>query len=246
MLGNDPQSPFPPVATALRDPDGLLAMGGDLCPARLLSAYRSGIFPWFSDGQPILWWSPDPRMLFRTDGMHLPARFKRSLKRSAWVARADVDFAAVIVACAQAPRAGQRGTWITDGMLDAYVELHRLGHAHSVEVFAGPEHHEHRVGGIYGIAIGRMFFGESMYSAQSGGSRVALAALARRLHAWNYPLIDAQVDSEHLRTLGARACSRADFLREISPLCAVDAEPGSWSRRFGRVAAADLAAPADA
>src|SRR5690554_5000788 len=156
LLSPDPQAPFPPAGSALREPDGLLAIGGDLSPARLLNAYRHGIFPWYSQGQPILWWSPDPRMLFRSDGVRLSRRFRRSLRRSGWELRADTAFAHVVDACATAPRRGQDGTWITRPMREAYLELHRLGHAHSVEVFDGPD----LAGGIYGVAVGRMFFGE--------------------------------------------------------------------------------------
>jgi leucyl/phenylalanyl-tRNA--protein transferase len=138
-LSPDPASPFPPADTALRDPDGLLAAGGDLSPDRLLNAYSHGIFPWYSDDQPILWWSPDPRTVFRTDRVHLSRRFRRQLRGSDWVARADTAFVEVIDACATMPRAGQRGTWITAEMRDAYVALHRLGYAHSIEVFDGDD-----------------------------------------------------------------------------------------------------------
>jgi leucyl/phenylalanyl-tRNA--protein transferase len=237
-LGGDPEAPFPPPDSALREPDGLLALGGDLSPARLLNAYSHGIFPWYSDGQPILWWSPDPRMVFRSDGVRLSSRFRRSLRRSSWVARADTAFAQVVTACASTPRAGQHGTWITEDMQAAYLELHRLGHAHSVEVFDGAE----LVGGIYGVAIGRMFFGESMFSGRSGGSKVALAALARRLHDWGWPLIDAQVENEHLLGLGAESWPRADFLRRIDGLVPIPEPAVSWTNSFGMLPATLLAA----
>ena len=241
LLGDDPASPFPPAAQALREPDGLLAVGGDLSPTRLLNAYRHGIFPWFSEGQPILWWSPDPRMVFRTDGVHLSSRFRRELRRSGWVARADGAFDAVVAACGSAPRRGQHGTWITAGMRAAYGALHRLGHAHSVEVYAGDE----LVGGIYGVALGRMFFGESMFSARPGGSKVALAALACRLHGWGWPLVDAQVESAHLASLGAHAMPREDFLAAVARL-AEPLAPGAWGARFGELAAVELAVPGPA
>ena len=237
MLPSDPLAPFPPADSALGEPDGLLAIGGDLSPARLLNAYRHGIFPWFSDGQPILWWCPDPRMVLRTDGVRLSSRLRRTLRRSPWVARADTAFDAVIAACATVPRAGQHGTWITASMQHAYRELHRLGHAHSVEVFDGAQ----LVGGIYGVAVGRMFYGESMFSAQSGGSKVALAALARRLHGWGWPLVDAQVENAHLRSLGAKGWPRARFLQRSGELSACAEPVGSWIRRFGELAAARLA-----
>jgi leucyl/phenylalanyl-tRNA--protein transferase len=237
VLGEAPSSPFPSLEAACHDPDGLLAVGGDLSPPRLLNAYRQGIFPWFSEGQPILWWSPDPRMVFRTDGVRLSSRFRRSLRGSTWEARADTAFDRVIRLCAQAPRAGQRGTWITQGMQAAYIDLHRLGHAHSVEVFDGGQ----LVGGIYGVAIGRMFFGESMFSARSGGSKVAIAALAHRLHAWEWPLIDAQVENSHLVGLGAESWPRARFIEAVGHLAGQAGLGGSWTGTFGRLAANVLA-----
>ena len=174
LLAPESDAPFPPAELALRQPDGLLAVGGDLSASRLLNAYRGGIFPWFSEGQPLLWWSPDPRMVFRTDHLHLASRFRRGLRRSSWRVHADTAFDAVVAECASRPRPGQDGTWITDAMREAYGVLHRAGHAHSIEVFDGAR----LVGGLYGVAIGRMFFGESMFSAESGGSKVAIAALA--------------------------------------------------------------------
>jgi len=236
-LADDPDAPFPPAGHALREPDGLLCAGGDLSPTRLLNAYRHGIFPWYSEGQPILWWSPDPRTVFNTGAVHLSSRFRRGLRHSDWMVRADTAFAGVIAACAQMPRPGQDGTWISSEMQRAYLELHRLGHAHSVEVFDG----DRLAGGIYGVAIGRMFFGESMVSLQSGGSKVALAALARMLQGWGWPLIDAQVANPHLATLGARMLPRADFLRRIEALVATDAPRGAWTDQAGAMAASTLA-----
>lgn len=237
QLDPDPASPFPPVDAALSEPDGLLAMGGDLSAIRLLNAYRQGIFPWYSRGQPILWWCPDPRMVFRSDGVKLSSRFCRELKSSAWEIRADTAFADVISACARTPRPGQRGTWITDTMQAAYVELHHQGHAHSVEVFDG----DRLVGGIYGVALGRMFFGESMFSAESGGSKTALAALAWQLRGWGWPLIDAQVESPHLLSLGAESWPRRQFIARIAELVAQPQSPGRWTEAFGRLRASALA-----
>ena len=237
ILPADPRAAFPPAKNALHEPDGLLAIGGDLSPERLLNAYRHGIFPWFSEGQPILWWTPDPRMVFRTDGVRLSSRFRRSLRHSSWQVRADTAFADVVAACALSPRPGQDGTWITRDMQDAYLELHRLGHAHSVEVFDG----ERLVGGIYGVAIGRMFFGESMFSAESGASKVALAALAYRLQQWGWPLMDAQVENPHLPTLGAESWPRREFLQQVAQLTDLPEEPGNWTLRFGVMAASALA-----
>jgi leucyl/phenylalanyl-tRNA--protein transferase len=227
VLGPDPV--FPPVEDALREPDGLLAIGGDLSMPRLLAAYRHGIFPWFSAGQPILWWSPDPRMVFRTDGVHLSSRFRRALRTSTWVVRADTRFADVIETCASIRREGQRGTWILPAMRRAYLDLHRHGHAHSIEVFDG----QRLVGGLYGVAVGAMFFAESMYSAESGGSKVALAALARQLHAWGWPLIDAQVENDHLLRMGAESIPRSAFLARVATQVAVETPPGAWTARFG-------------
>jgi leucyl/phenylalanyl-tRNA--protein transferase len=225
LLPADPQAPFPPATSATREPDGLLAMGGDLSPERLLNAYAHGIFPWYSHGEPILWWCPDPRMVFRTDDVRLSSRFLRRLRASRWTIHADGDFPAVVSACASAPRPGQDGTWITSDMLAAYVELHRLGHAHSIEV----RDDGRLVGGIYGVAIGRMFFGESMFSGESGGSKAALAGLAAILRERGCPLIDAQVENPHLRSLGARRMPRAAFLAEVARLGAMPAPQGRWS-----------------
>ncbi|MFT3762449.1 MAG: leucyl/phenylalanyl-tRNA--protein transferase [Pseudoxanthomonas sp.] len=238
LLSPEPGAPFPPAEQALRQPDGLLAIGGDLFPTRLLNAYRNGIFPWYSAGQPILWWSPDPRMVFRTDGVRLSSRFRRGLRHSDWKVRADTRFAEVVAACADTPRPGQHGTWITAEMQAAYVELHRLGHAHSVEAFDGDGR---LVGGVYGVAIGRMFFGESMFSGASGGSKVALAALARRLREWGWPLIDAQVENGHLLRLGAERWPRGRFLQVVAEQVARPEPAGPWTERFGVLPASVLA-----
>ena len=243
VLSADPAAPFPPVEQALRHPDGLLAVGGDLSPPRLLAAYRHGIFPWYSQGQPILWWSPDPRTLFRTDAVHLSTRLRRSLRASDWLVCADTAFDAVVAACASSPRPGQHGTWILPEMRQAYARLHRLGHAHSVEVL---DDDGELAGGIYGVAVGRMFFGESMFSARPGGSKLALAALARRLHHWGWPLIDAQVDNPHLRSLGAESWPRRQFLEQVRALVDQPGREGSWSGAFGVQPAAALAGAAKA
>ena len=237
LLGREPGSPFPDPATALREPDGLLAVGGDLEPERLLEAYANGIFPWYGEGQPLLWWSPDPRTVFATDAVHLSSRFRRTLRRSDWTVVADQRFDAVVHACATAPRAGQAGTWITDAMRAAYARLHALGHAHSIEVL---DRDGSLAGGLYGVAVGRMFFGESMFSARSGGSKVALAALARVLHGWGWPLIDAQVENPHLLRLGARSWARARFLAEVRRLAALPGRTGPWCEAFDGFHAAAL------
>jgi leucyl/phenylalanyl-tRNA--protein transferase len=235
----DPERPdaFPPVETALREPDGLLAGGGDLSPERLIAAYRRGIFPWYSRGQPILWWSPDPRTVFLTDRMHVPRRLARWLGACEWTIRADTAFETVVRACA-APRASQRGTWIDSAMREAYVRLNALGFAHSVEVWHG----DVLAGGIYGVSIGRMFFGESMFSAADNGSKVALLALARALRGWGCPLLDAQVASPHLFTLGAIEIARDAFCTRVEELAGLTGIGGDWRAAFPPIAPSDLAA----
>ena len=228
--------PFPPVECAMSEPDGLLAAVGDLSPERLLDAYRHGIFPWYSDEQPILWWSPSRRTVFDTAGVHVPRRLSRWLRSCNWELRADSAFADVMHACA-APRRRERSTWITRDMLDAYQRLHALGHAHSIEVWDG----ERLAGGIYGVACGRMFCGESMFSAQTNGSKVALLALCRVLREWGYPLLDAQVASDHLFTLGAREMPRAAFCAEVARLSALAGVEGNWRAKWPALRAAELA-----
>ncbi len=238
-LDADPASPFPAPASALREPDGLLAYGGDLSPTRFLNAYRRGIFPWFTEGDPILWWSPSRRAVFPTEGVHLASRLRRHLRNSGWTVRADTAFADVVAGCA-APRAGQSGgTWITAEMQAAYIELHRLGHAHSIEVFDG----RRLVGGLFGLSFGHMVCGDSMFSAESGASSLALAALARRMQAWGWPLLDAQVPNAHTRRLGVDTWPRQAYLDALASLRDRPAEPGSWRDRFGEVAAVDACAP---
>lgn len=239
QLDDAPDAPFPPVAQALAVPDGLLAFGGDLSPQRLLNAYRHGIFPWFSEDEPPLWWSPSRRAVFRTDAVRLSSRRRRALRKSSLIIRSDSCFRRVIEACAHLPRPGQGGTWITPAMIEAYVDLHRLGHAHSIEVFDGGT----LVGGLYGLAVGRMFCGESMFSAQSGASSIALGALAMRLHGWGWPLLDAQVPNDHTRRLGVQTWPRSAYLQALGELrdCPERAEP--WTRRFGEIRASELANP---
>jgi leucyl/phenylalanyl-tRNA---protein transferase len=239
LLAPEPDAPFPPAGRALREPDGLLAVGGDLSPARLVNAYRHGIFPWYSRGQPILWWSPDPRMVFDSATFVLPSRFRRGLKACRWTLRADTAFAAVVDACAHIRRRGQRDTWILPDMARAYVALHRLGHAHSIEVFDG----ESLVGGIYAVAVGRMVFGESMFSAQSGGSKLALAGLLGFMRERGWPLLDAQLENPHLRSLGGRRLPRAEFLPRVAQLVASGPPPASWAAAFGERPATALALP---
>jgi leucyl/phenylalanyl-tRNA--protein transferase len=205
--------PFPPLAQALAHPNGLLAAGGDLSVTRLLDAYRHGIFPWFGQDDPILWWSPDPRMVLFPSEFKLSHSLRKTLRKGAFEVRTDSALEQVMRACA-APRAGESGTWIVDEMIAAYCELHRLGYAHSVEVWMEGE----LVGGLYGVAIGRMFYGESMFSRRNDASKIALACLARQLERWNFGMIDCQMHTPHLASLGAREIPRAEFVARLQEL----------------------------
>ncbi len=237
-LDPDPAAPFPPAEHALREPNGLLAWGGDLSPQRLMNAYRHGIFPWFSEDDPILWWSPDPRTVFDTGALHLSRRFRRELRRLDWELRLDSAFAQVVTACAETPRPGQNGTWITAAMRDAYLQLHRSGHAHSLEVYE----HGVLVGGIYGVMAGAVFCGESMFSLRSGASKVALAALCRLLHDHGIGWLDAQMHTPHLATLGAQQIARCEYLAILRRPLPTDTLPiGSWHGRLAGLRPADLA-----
>ena len=198
---------FPPSNHALTDPNGLLAVGGDLSPARLVSAYSRGIFPWFSDGQPILWWTPSPRMILRPEQLHIGRSLKKLAKKAPFIIKVDSAFESVIRHCASVPRDEQDGTWITEEMINAYVELHQLGIAHSVEAWQDDE----LVGGLYGIALGKAFFGESMFSLVSGASKIAFATLATQLHQWSYLLIDCQIHTDYLSSFGANEVPRKEF-----------------------------------
>ncbi len=209
--GTPPGTPFPDPALAETDPDGLLAVGGDLSPQRLVNAYRQGIFPWYSAGQPILWWSPDPRMVLFPERLHLSRSLRKRLRRGTFEVTFDRDFGAVIRACA-APREDQGGTWITEQMIEAYEGLHRLGLAHSVESW----HQGELVGGLYGVALGSLFFGESMFSTMSDASKVAFVRLVRTLQSAGCPLIDCQVYTDHLASLGAEPIPRARFLELLA------------------------------
>ena len=214
---------FPPVSRAMREPNGLLAAGGDLRPERLLAAYRRGIFPWYEQGQPILWWSPDPRAVLYPDSLRVSRSLRRTLARGELRTTFDTAFEAVIAGCA-APRPDAVGTWITAEMAAAYTTLHGLGWAHSVETRRG----DTLVGGLYGVAIGRVFFGESMFSRVTDASKVALVALAAELRERGFALIDCQVASPHLASLGAVEIPRPEFVRQLEALCDPPGTPGSW------------------
>ncbi|MEZ5524344.1 MAG: leucyl/phenylalanyl-tRNA--protein transferase [Pseudomonadales bacterium] len=202
---------FPAVDEALTDPDGLLAVGGDLSSARLLEAYRSGIFPWYEEGQPILWWSPNPRCVLFPDKFHVSRSFKKKLRKHAFRVTSDQAFSAVVEHCAKL-REGNEGTWITHSMSEAFRKLHQAGIAHSVEVWQ----EEKLVGGLYGIAMGRVFFGESMFSLCSDASKVALHELARQLGSLGFNLIDCQVHNDHLESLGATMIPRQSFINHLN------------------------------
>ena len=220
--------PFPPVERAMSRPNGLLAAGADLSPARLLDAYGRGIFPWFNDGEPPLWWSPDPRMVLFLGELHVSRSLRRRVRSGVYTVTADAAFEAVMAGCADRRRDGD-GTWITEEMFDAYGHLHRLGHAHSVEAWAG----DVLVGGLYGVAVGRMFFGESMFARQTDASKVALAHLARQVERWGFEVIDCQMATSHLSSLGAREVPRAEFVGHVRRLAALPAVPSPWRLAAG-------------
>lgn len=200
---------------SLAEPDGLLGVGGDLDPARLLFGYQNGIYPWYSEGQPILWFSPDPRFVLFTDQLHVPRSLKKVMRQAPFEIRLDTNFEAVIRACRSARRKRQRGTWITRDMLDAYIRLHKLGYAHSAEAWQDGK----LVGGLYGVAIGRLFSGESMFAQAPDASKIAFVWLARQLQRWGFPLIDSQSHTEHLERFGARHIPRAEYLEMLPGLC---------------------------
>ncbi|UCC57505.1 MAG: leucyl/phenylalanyl-tRNA--protein transferase [Gammaproteobacteria bacterium] len=220
----DPKIAFPEVELALKEPDGLLAIGGDLSVPRLLQAYRLGIFPWYGPGQPILWWSPDPRLVLYPQRLHVSRNLARALRKNVFEVTMDTAFESVIDACA-APRTNESGTWITTEMTQAYLELHRQGHAHSVECWQQGR----LVGGLYGVSIGRIFFGESMFSTVSNASKVALSRLARQLVQWEFHLIDCQVHTSHLVTLGANSMSRNEFVYVLKQACALPGKESPWA-----------------
>ncbi|MBI3561472.1 MAG: leucyl/phenylalanyl-tRNA--protein transferase [Gammaproteobacteria bacterium] len=215
---------FPDVATALTDPDGLLAIGGDLSTARLLAAYRQGIFPWYSAGQPILWWSPNPRAVLFLDALKISRSLHKTLRREHFNLRFDSAFDQVINACASS-RKDQRGTWITQAMRHAYQRLHQEGYAHSVEVWQD----NHLVGGLYGISLGKLFFGESMFSRQTDASKVALVYLVKQLQRWQFALIDCQVQSAHLTSLGAVCLTREQFIENVTIFTQPPTLQGRWT-----------------
>ncbi len=227
LLDHDnPQAPFPPVEDAETDPDGLLALGGDLSLPRLLTAYRGGIFPWYSHGQPIMWWSPNPRTVLFPAHVHVSRSLRKAMRKPYYRATFDHAFPEVIAACSE-PRPGQHGTWITREMKQAYVMLHREGYAHSVEVW----NQDRLVGGLYGVMLGRVFFGESMFSRENNTSKMALVHLARGFGEGGGALIDCQVYTDHLSSLGAQEINRHEFIELLEQHTAapsVELPPHLW------------------
>jgi leucyl/phenylalanyl-tRNA---protein transferase len=215
---------FPPVESALTDPNGLLAMGGDLSLERLLDAYRHGIFPWFNPGEPILWWSPDPRMVLVPGEIRVTRSLAKRIRNGGFELRVDTAFAEVMRGCA-APREDAFGTWISPAMIAAYTRLFDAGYAHSIETWRDGV----LVGGLYGVAIGRMFYGESMFSREPDASKVALVQLARQLQQWEFGLIDCQMETPHLASLGARTMPRATFAARLAELVNLPHRPGPWT-----------------
>ena len=213
---------FPPPEEAR--PEGLVAIGGDVSPERLLLAYAQGIFPWPSGDLPLLWFSPDPRSVLTLDTFHMPRSLERAARRTRLNIRADSSFAQVIESCAEVPRATQDGTWITDELRGGYLALHQLGHAHSVEAFDG----DTLVGGLYGVSLGKAFFGESMFTRESDASKIAFLTLMAQLDRWGFSLIDCQVQTDHLRRFGATDWPRSRFLRTLRRVIGEPSRPGPW------------------
>lgn len=214
---------FPPVESST--PDGIVAAGGNLSPGMLLSAYRQGVFPWYSDGEPILWWSPDPRFVLFPDELSVSKSLRRTLRKDRFSISFDTRFRLVLEGCKRAPRPGQDGTWITKEMQEGYTALHELGYAHSVEAFADGE----LAGGLYGVALGRCFFGESMFTRVPDASKVALVALVRTLSTLGFPVIDSQVYTPHLARFGAREIPREHYLRLLKGALGEPTLRGNWN-----------------
>ena len=239
LLGPDPEL-FPPPEKA--DRSGLLAVGGDLSPKRLLAAYRRGIFPWYSEGQPILWHSPHPRFVLIPRRAHVGRSIRKELKRGRFELKLDSDFAAVITACAEARRPGQGGTWITDEMREGYITLHELGYAHSAEAYVEGE----LVGGLYGVSLGSVFYGESMFARAADASKVAFSALLAQLIAWDFTLIDCQQETAHLERFGAESWPRKKFLDALNAGLRVETRRGKWRLELSREQLLSVLQQADA
>jgi len=222
----DPTNPaqaFPPLYLALRKPDGLLAVGGCLSAERLINAYQRGIFPWYNPDEPILWWSPDPRLVLFPDKLIVSRSLSKTLRKNVFTVSFDKAFSDVITACAQ-PRKDSAGTWITTDINQAYIDLHQQGFAHSVEVWFNDE----LVGGLYGVALGQVFFGESMFHTKTDASKVAFVSLVAQLKTWGYQLVDCQVHTSHLQSLGAEEIKRRAFVKLLNQYCRMPASPNAW------------------
>ena len=224
MQNTQNQVTFPPVENALTEPNGLLAVGGDLSPQRLLEAYYNGIFPWFNENDPILWWSPDPRMVLFPDELKISRSLRKALKKNNYQIRTDNHFVQVMQACA-VPRKAQAGTWIHPQMISAYTALHEMGLAHSVETWIDGE----LAGGLYGVALGKVFFGESMFSHVTDASKIALVHLVKQLQYLGFGMIDCQVKTGHLASLGAREISRTEFNRHLNLLIPGSPTGSKWN-----------------
>ena len=219
---------FPPIDQAMAEPSGLLAAGGDLSPDRLVAAYRRGIFPWYEQGQPILWWSPDPRMVLRPKDLHISRSTRKFMLKQEYVITLDKSFESVVRNCAQ-PGQTQQGTWITDEMVAAYIELHKRGIAHSVEVWLENK----LVGGLYGLGIGQLFFGESMFSLKTNASKIGFLHLVKQLDLWQYSLIDCQISSNHLANFGAIEISRQEFQVYLDKYLDKPGQKDAWCLTLG-------------
>ena len=221
-----PGQDFPSLNKALYEPDGLLAIGGCLSKKRLLNAYRHGIFPWYNPGEPILWWSPDPRLVLFPDNLIVSRSLRKTLRKNIFKVTFDKVFCEVIAACAES-RKESTGTWITADIKQAYIELHQNGFAHSAEAWQNGE----LVGGLYGVALGRVFFGESMFHTRTDASKVVFATLVEQLKVWDYQLIDCQVNTKHLASFGAVNCDRSYFVKLLNQYCDVSANKSAWQSK---------------
>ncbi|NOZ53037.1 MAG: leucyl/phenylalanyl-tRNA--protein transferase [Gammaproteobacteria bacterium] len=221
---NNQDIAFPDTSLALTEPDGLLAIGGDLSPKRLLTAYSNGIFPWYNEGEPILWWSPNPRAVLFPTQLKISRSLRKTLAKNNVTITIDNTFKEVVNACGE-PRKNQPGTWITPDMRTAYYTMHKLGHAHSIECW----HNNQLVGGLYGMSIGQVFFGESMFSRKTDSSKLALVHLVHKLQEWGFQLIDCQVRTAHLTSLGAKDIPREQFIQHLYQWCSTPPKPAAWT-----------------
>lgn len=224
-LHNDPSAPFPAVSHAAIEPNGLLAWGGDLHPQRLLNAYRSGIFPWYNQGQEILWWAPRPRAVLFPEEVYVSRRLARRMRSGKYTVTTDIAFSRVMSACGDNRK---EGTWITTEMRNAYKKLKKMGYGHSIEVWEDDD----LIGGLYGLVIGKMYFAESMFSISADASKIALVSLCRQLVEHDFPLIDCQMQSPHLKSMGAVTISRKSYMDILKLATCDQAQPADWEEWF--------------